>query len=362
MPQLPFIDDSTRSSGYAASANEFVQDKVALLNTLSRQSMDWYNAQPRYKRVLLQILVAFGFVAGLLVLVFHKYIIHILVLLSDSWSELRFGLVILFSLIFLVGFPPLLGFSALSMLCGMIYGFSFGWPLLASASVSGSFCSFLVFRYVLRNQATKLINHNEKFRAFSEILREDSSLLLLILIRLCPLPYSLSNGGLAAIPELSATTFLLASLITCPKLMIHVFVGKKLKELGDETKPKSTKWVDFVSIIITGIAASLTTYIIYNKMQRKLQSYHAAQGTVTNPEQHDRMIFGNFEDDLDSANNVELNSADFDADNFIIEDEDDYPSPKPPSSASSKMDKILDDNLEDLEVGKISNSSKNRNY
>lgn len=262
-------------------------------------------------------------IVGSLVLIFHRYVIGTLVEFSEYLNKLKFGHLLLFTLIFFVGFPPLLGYSALSMLCGMVYGFPGGWPLLAAATVSGSFASFLVFRYVLRNQAESLVQHNEKFRAFAEILKEDASLFLLILLRLCPLPYSLSNGALAAIPNLPALTYFLASLITSPKALVHVFVGHTIKNLGDAKRPASAKFLDGLSILIAGCALSLASYIIYNRMQRKLDSYHHVQ----NRDGLDEMIFGNFEDDLESGPTVELDAGDFDEDNFIIEDEeDDWPS------------------------------------
>ena len=76
--------------------------------------------------------------------------------------------------------------------------------------------------------------------------------------------------------------------------------------------------MDIISIVITGTAATLAAYLIYAKMQQKLASYHS-RGIAAD----DVMVFGNFEDDLElGSNEIELNSADFDADNFIIEDDD----------------------------------------
>ena len=373
MPRLPSNLDAAMHDRPRPTTrlNNLVKEKFSLFNEIYNNSLDWYNSQSKVRQVLLKVLAVVGFIAMILLVIFHLYIIHLLVYLSDQWLEFKFGQILLFALIFFVGFPPLIGFSALSMLTGMVYGFPYGWPLLASASISGSLCSFLVFRYLLHKQAVMLINHNEKFRAFSEILKEDSSLFLVILLRLCPLPYSLSNGALAAIPELPVQTYFLASLITSPKLLIHVFVGHKVKELGDESKTKSTKVIDILSIVITGLAAFATTYIIYHKMQEKLASYHNANGT--NHEDQDRMIFGNFEDDLESGQNVELDASQFDADNFIIEDEEtDFdrpplvaePDPKREPFNVSQLnveDFVLDDDIDDY-GGKIKNSTSNRNY
>lgn len=296
--------------------------------------VDWYKQQTTTKKVLIAILAIVGVAGVVLLALFHVYIIKFLIWLSDKWEGLAFGQLLLFTLVFFVGFPPLLGFSSLSILSGMVYGLLSGWILLAVASISGSFCSFLVFRYLLRALAEGLLKSNEKFRAFAEILKEDQSLLLLILIRLCPLPYSLSNGALASIPELAPTTYLMASVITCPKLFIHVFIGRQLKDIGDETNTTARRVFDGISLLITALASAATTYIIYLKMQQRLEKYHQANPSYSEADNYNEMIFGNFDDD-ESGNNLELDSAEFDADNFIIDDED---PPNPPSKSPESSD------------------------
>lgn len=290
------------------------------------QLLIWFNQQSIIKKIMIIVLGILGIILVGLFMVFHVYIIKFMIYLSDKWGELKYGRLLLFTLVFFVGFPPLIGFSSLSVLCGMVYGIFSGWILLATASITGSFCSFLVFRYLLKSKADSLLKSNEKFRAFSEILKEDQSLLLLILIRLCPLPYSLSNGALASIPELSPMTYLSASILTAPKLFIHVFIGHQFKDIGDDHNSTLKRVIDGVSLVITTIASSVTTYIIYMKMQQRLAIYHNLlnNGGVYGDEgsgDYNDMIFGNFNDD-DSGNNLELNSTDFDADNFIIENDD----------------------------------------
>lgn len=320
MPRLHSGSDAQTSLGLVARMKNTLQSQASSIADLRNLTILWYRAQSRTKQILLALGAVVCAIVGILVLIFHRYVIGVLVEISDYWKKLKYGQLLLFTLIFFVGFPPLIGYSALSMLCGMVYGFPGGWPLLASATVSGSLASFLVFRFLLRNQAERMVQHNEKFRAFAEILKEDASLFLLILLRLCPLPYSLSNGALAAIPNLPVLTFFMASVITSPKVFIHVFVGHSIKNLGDAERPTSAKIIDIVSIIITGCALSLASYIIYNRMQQKLDSYHHIQHG--NREGLDRMIFGNFDDDLESGATVELDAGEFDEDNFIIEDEE----------------------------------------
>lgn len=295
-----------------------LSQKTQELSDLGDRLLRWYRDQPIWKKCLIFTGLGIATIAGLLALIFHKQIIKLLVTISDTLHHSVVGGVILFTLVFFVGFPPLLGFLALLMLCGMVYGFPLGWLLLAPASVLGSFASFLVFRHLLKDQAANLVRKNEKFKAFSEILQEDNSLFLLILIRLCPLPYSLLNGALASIPNLSATTYLWASIITSPKMFVHIFVGHAIKNLGDEERPASAKWLDLFSIVLTGIALFIASYIIYNRMEQKLQSFHNGLDS------YEEMVF---DTDLNSPVNFELNSADYDEDNFIIgyDDEGELP-------------------------------------
>lgn len=354
MPRLRSLSEAAMSSNMATRAREFALTQMAAVSDIQNQFNDWYRSQSKFKQIVLAIGGLIAVTVGVLVLIFHKYVIQTLVEVSDYWNKLKYGQLILFTLIFFVGFPPLIGYSALLMLCGMIYGFPGGWPLLASATVLGSLASFLVYRFLLRNQAEHMVQRHEKFRAFAEILKEDASLFLLILLRLCPLPYSLSNGALAAIPNLPVLTYFIASVIVSPKAFIHVFVGHSIKNLGDAERPTLAKIIDVVSILVTGCALSLASYIIYSRMQRKLDSYHHVQESG---EGLDTMIFGNFDDDLESGATVELDSAQFDDDNFIIEDDEecqpgDFGNENDDTSKLSAKDSAanttLDDDIDDL--------------
>lgn len=300
-------------SEYFTNLRDMAALQIQNFSVVGNRMVQWYREQPFWRRVLIYVVTVTTAMAGLAVLVFHRTIIRILVYVSENLRDSAVGGVVLFTLIFFVGFPPLLGFSALLMLCGMVYGFPGGWPLLAAASILGLFSSFLVFRHFLKNRACDLMSKKEKFRALSEILQEDTSLFLLILIRLCPLPYSLLNGALASIPNISATTYLLASIITSPKMLMHVFVGHAIKNLGEEGRPASAKWLDFASILLACAALFLASYIIYNRMKRRLQSFHGEPD-------YENMTYN---DELALATTFDLNLVDIDDDNFIIDYDND---------------------------------------
>lgn len=309
---------------------------------ICQKAIDWYKQQSIQKKILIGLGLVVAAALVVLLALFHVYFIQILITISDWWAEFSYGRILLFVLVFFVGFPPLIGFSAMCLLSGMVYGIVGGWLVVSVASITGSFASFLFFRYILKERSERLLQSNEMFRLFAETIKQDRSLLLLILIRLCPLPYSLSNGALAAIPELSPTTYFLASLITCPKMFAHTFVGHQIKDIGDDDNTTARKIVDLVTILITAMASGTATYIIYHQMKLRLNKYHSEPN-----EDYNEMIFGDFGDD-ESGNNLELNSAEFDADNFIIEDEEDSSSKKTTETTpfSDNLDSQLDEPLD----------------
>ncbi|WEJ97077.1 Tlg2-vesicle protein [Yamadazyma tenuis] len=347
---MPSIDN------YASEPS--LADRVRSVGTkylkLCQKGLDWYKQQTRIKQVLISFaaIIAVALMGALAI--FHVYIIKFLIELSDKLAEWKYGPLLLFTLVFFVGFPPLLGFSSLSLLTGMTLDIIPGWALLSTSSITGSFVSFLVYRHLLSDKSHQLLQSNETFKVFAETIRQDNSLLLLVLIRLCPLPYSLSNGALAAIPELSASTYLLASVVTSPKLFAHIFVGHQLKDIGDESNSTTRRVVDGVTVLVTGLASALTTYIIYHKMQIRL---HKHRNSEPNGD-YNEIIFGDFGDD-ESGNNLELNSADFDADNFIIDDDNESQVELQSVKANSKSQSPVDpfgDEAGELDTFEVDNT------
>jgi len=111
-----------------------------------------------------------------------------------------------------------------------------------------------------------MTEHNKKFNALALTLKHDG-FKLLIMIRLCPLPYSFSNGAISTIPTVKPLPFMLATACASPKLLLHVFIGSRLSALaesGDKMDAK-TKAVSYISIAI-GVAAGVGVgYFMYTK-------------------------------------------------------------------------------------------------
>ena len=184
----------------------WMQRLVAGARRLGAQGLELFMSLTMVQRVLAVVagvvLVALGVVA----LVFSHRIFGWLGPVAKSWRALPAGWTLVWLMVFVTAFPPVIGYSSSVTLAGFVYGFPLGWPIVASANVVGSLAAFLASRTVFSGYVNRLVGSDHRFVAFAHVLRRDG-LGVLTMIRFCPLPYSLSNGFLATIPSIRPWAF-----------------------------------------------------------------------------------------------------------------------------------------------------------
>ncbi|KAH3685310.1 hypothetical protein WICPIJ_003723 [Wickerhamomyces pijperi] len=296
------MSSTSTSSRYESFKSELYRTAQEFQET-AREVWDSRNT---LEKVLISLLLIGVGIFAILMVIYHQTILSHVIEYSDKWREGSLAAVLLSVGIFLVSFPPLIGFSLLNTIVGVIYGISFkGWFIIAGSSISGSVLSFLLFRHVFHDQAVKIVNSHQKLSVFNTILKEDNSFWILAMIRLCPLPYSLTNAALAAIPGVSTWNFFLGSLISSPKLALYLFVGTKLKHIGED-RGFWGKFVDILSIVLTMCFVGVTGYVLYWKMTTKLREMDQQQNVMN----------------LDLEQGGELqNLSNHGEDDFLIEEE-----------------------------------------
>ncbi|EHY60999.1 Tlg2-vesicle protein [Exophiala dermatitidis] len=232
--------------------------------------------------LLQRILAVVGFVVFhvlmILFLVFNERIFGWLEPFAERWKHTTGGWTILWTLTFLTAFPPIIGYSTCGTTAGFVYGVWEGWLILATATVAGSFCSFVVSRTVLRKWVERMIAHDKRFAAFTLILKHDG-LKLLCMIRLCPLPYSLSNGAMSTFPTVHPGMYALATAMVTPKLLIHCFIGSRLAVIA-RTREKMTladRAVNYSSIAIGAIVGFGVGLYIYRQTMARAKELEAEE-------------------------------------------------------------------------------------
>jgi len=93
---------------------------------LNRRFMDQYNKLSPVKKVLFLVGGLVIFVLSILFLVYNERIFHALLPVAKIWRDITAGWLILWTLIFIVSFPPLIGYSSLLTVAGFVYGFPNG--------------------------------------------------------------------------------------------------------------------------------------------------------------------------------------------------------------------------------------------
>lgn len=203
-----------RTSSHSASEPVYLRAiRTATALALRAQTL-FLSLTPVYR-----VLVVLGGLAllalGITAAVFSHAIFAALGPVAKSWRALPYhsGALIIFLLICLTGFPPIIGYSSAVTLAGFVYGFPLGWPIAASATVLGSAAAFVASRGVLGGYVHALVGADRRFVALGQVLRRDG-VKVLTAIRFCPLPYSLSNGFLATIPSVSLGGFALGTALS----------------------------------------------------------------------------------------------------------------------------------------------------
>ncbi|KAF2970911.1 hypothetical protein GQX73_g2700 [Xylaria multiplex] len=254
-----------------------MQSSVSITNKLIKLG----NSMTPMQQVLAGVAGLVAFVLTILFLVFSHRIFAALHPVAEGWRKLPGGWVLLFLLSSLAAFPPLIGYSTTITIAGFIFGFPRGWFIVAGATVLGSTASFIASRTVLSSYVQRLVGEDRRFVALGQVLRHDG-LLVLTAIRFCPLPFSLSNGFLATIPSISPGSFALATTLSTPKLLIHVFIGDRLAQLAEsDDMPLGTRIINYLSILFGLVIGIAVGWFVYQRTMRRAKELALEEAAAT---------------------------------------------------------------------------------
>lgn len=268
-PPFRRIASAASRRRHANKSRTYSERAIKSATFLTKKVVATYEAMSWSQRIgVISFLIVVN-VGGILFLVYNGPILAYFKSIAKSWAKLPGGWAILWALIFTTAFPPVVGYSALVNACGFVFGFWEGWLIACTAATLGSLASFIASRTVLSKYVHRLVGEDKRFQALALTLKHDG-LKTLTLIRLCPLPYSLSNGALSTIPTLQPLSFALATLLSTPKLMIHVFIGSRFSALGeDEHMDTPTRIINYLAIAGGVILGAVLGYVIYQKTKAR---------------------------------------------------------------------------------------------
>ncbi|KAL9002879.1 MAG: hypothetical protein Q9188_004218 [Gyalolechia gomerana] len=229
---------------------------------------------------LAAVLGLVAIVVTILFFIYHEKFFAWLEPTAVKWKNLRGGWCILWALTFMTAFPPIVGYSTCFTLAGFVYGLPEGWLIIATATVAGSTCSFFTSRTIFSGFVHRLVANDKRFEAFSSVLKRDG-LKLLIMIRLCPLPYSISNGAISTFPTVTPQMFVIATSVMTLKLLIPIFIGTRLAAIAKNggKKDATTNAINWISIVGGLILGIVTGWLIYKRTVARAQELEAEERT-----------------------------------------------------------------------------------
>ena len=97
---------------------------------MQRRGLEQYNKLSRVQKVLFSVGGIVVFVLSILFLVYNEQLFGALLPYAKKWRDVTAGWLVLWALIFVVSFPPLIGYSSLLTIAGFVYGFPNGFVSL----------------------------------------------------------------------------------------------------------------------------------------------------------------------------------------------------------------------------------------
>ncbi|KAF5004731.1 hypothetical protein FDECE_8775 [Fusarium decemcellulare] len=265
------------SSGGANSS--FMRRIWASLNLLGEQTLKVYMRMSPAQRLLAITGIAVAGVLGVLALVYSHAFFKWLEPMAEKWRAIPFGWIFAFLLVFVTSFPPIVGYSTASTIAGFVYGFPWGWPIVASGCTLGALGAFLASRTILSSYVDRMVGRDHRFVALGQVLRQEG-IWYLTAIRFCPLPFSLSNGFLATIPSITPLAFTISTALSSPKLLVHVFIGSRLALLAEKGDQMTAgdKAINYLSMVIGGAVGLIVGLIIYRRTMARAAELARQEG------------------------------------------------------------------------------------
>ncbi|CAI8508025.1 unnamed protein product [Pichia kudriavzevii] len=232
---------------------------------------EWYSGLSTKGKIALGCFAVVNLACAFVVVIFHGRITALVLDYAETLRQSGWrGRALFGVLLSVVSFPPLAGFSTLAILVGAVYGWN-GIFLVGTVASVMSTLSMVTCRVFLQEKAKRLVALHPSLQvAVSAITNESTSFLeetfALLLVKLSPLPYSLTNGALACVPGLNTWTFLIACIISSPKYLLHIFMGIQLASIGEGTPGSIPTSVRLLFLIGTGAAFAALSALIYKRL------------------------------------------------------------------------------------------------
>ncbi|KAI7870780.1 hypothetical protein BDF14DRAFT_1879028 [Spinellus fusiger] len=169
-------------------------------------------------------------------------VIAIAVLIHNVALQLRttpYSACLVSGLLAIQSIPPVVGFTFTVALSGFVYGFPGGvFPAISGAMMGSSLAFWILRRYSVSRWIRLSPSKQATFQALEEAIAQ-GGLRIMILLRLCPLPWPLVNLLFSVGKDTQWSHFLIATCFGMVRIVLEVWIGSQLATLADPELPPS---------------------------------------------------------------------------------------------------------------------------
>ncbi|KAF8316817.1 hypothetical protein DL93DRAFT_2226635 [Clavulina sp. PMI_390] len=191
------------------------------------------------------------------VMVLHNKIVDAINPVAEKLRNLPGGWAIPIGILIILSFPPLFGHELVDIMIGVVWGVWKGFLIAAAGHLLGEIANWFVFKYACTSRSQKWERQKLGYACLAQVVRE-GGFFAVIVIRFSAIPGHLSTV-IFAVCGVSFWTYLIANILTLPKLFVTVYVGVAAdsKSQSNTSKTISTV-VTVVGVVVTIVACRWT--------------------------------------------------------------------------------------------------------
>ncbi|KAF8299895.1 hypothetical protein DL93DRAFT_2091097 [Clavulina sp. PMI_390] len=262
-----------------------VQSSVRLLQNTGTESLRRYTKLGWKGKAFVWFLILLHIgIASVFIFIGPAKIFQTLYDTAQKLKAMPLGWLILISMAIILSFPPLIGYSTTMTLCGFAYGPLGGLLVAGTGALIGSTLTFIILRLLYKERVKKWTSQNKRWQAMEAVI-EAKGLPLIVMIRLCPIPWVYSNALFASMESVQLWQFVFATICLMPKLFLVIFVGSQVAKLSDgKTRGEMSpvvKVLNVLSIVLTAGVAFGTGWFVWKQTENRIRHM---QGEGLSPE------------------------------------------------------------------------------
>lgn len=191
---------------------------------------------------------------------------------STPYSSILMTAIVCFSCV-----PPLIGFTIANTMSGYVYGFPNGCIPVILGAFLGALIPFILIRKLHARSFIKPASKRKKIYSVISGAIHEGGFKIILLIRLCPVPWQLTSLILSVNEHISFNIYCITACVGSLKLIWAVWLGSQLASLNNPDLPPEIHQYALISLAIGLTLLAVVGAWMYRLTMQKIRDKQADQ-------------------------------------------------------------------------------------